>query len=252
MRNLIKISEHNMRRPLHMRERQMRGKGLMDVLSKLYKLYTVASTVAKGSNMIYRAPLVQKYIVPKKVKKYLNPVSNVVKNITDTGEAIEMTKKLLGRGEECETPKKKEVNPANDLLLLVSKKAKKISNPNKAKSIPVKVMAGKGLSEDILKKIIGVIAIEMSKVIVNMVQKKMNLSDDKTKMLDAFLNKKINELLKTKIELPNFSNALSSLGKIVTSPLKHMFGGKNAQYKKQKMKIMKQISNKANKMITLA
>ena len=69
-------------------------------------------------------------------------------------------------------------------------------------------------------------------------------------MLETFLTGKMTELLKSDITLPNFGSALGSLGKIITSPLKHMFGGGNkTKYKQEKNKIMKRITTQANKLI---
>ena len=153
--------------------------------------------------------------------------------------------------------KVKEVNPATDLLKTVSKKVKTMKLEEKGSDIyhvglskSKSKLIGGGLTDDILKKIISVIAIEMIAVIVKQVNKKLKLSDKKSKMLETFLTGKMTELLKSDITLPNFSSALGSLGKIITSPLKHMFGGGNkTKYKQEKNKIMKRITTRANKLI---
>ena len=113
-------------------------------------------------------------------------------------------------------------------------------------------LVGGGLTDDILKKIISVIAIEMIAVIVKQVNKKLKLTDEKSKMLETFLTGKMTELLKSDITLPNLGTALGSLGKIIASPLKNMFGGccdSKTKYKQEKKKIMKRIKTRANKLM---
>ena len=264
MRKLTRISEFNNKQRLHlMKERPMRGKGLVEVLTRLHKLYKIAAPIVKATNSIYRAPIVQKHIIPKSVKKHLNHASNQLANITDTVDTLSSAHKFLTGGsaetDDMVSKKVKEVNPATDLLKTVSKKVKTMKLEEKgsglypvgiSKSRQSKVLVGGGLTDDILKEIISVIAMEMIAVIVKQVNKKLKLTDEKSKMLENFLTGKMTELLKSDITLPNFSSALGSLGKIITSPLKHMFGGGNkTKYKQEKNKIMKRITTRANKLI---
>ena len=57
MRKLTRISEFNNKQRLHlMKERPMKGKGLLEVLTRLHKLYKIAAPIVKATNSIYRAP----------------------------------------------------------------------------------------------------------------------------------------------------------------------------------------------------
>jgi hypothetical protein len=108
-------------------------------------------------------------------------------------------------------------------------------------------MTGGGLTSDILKKIISVIAIEMIAVVVKQVNIKMKLSDEKSKSLEKFLTTKLTEMLKA--DLPSLPEALMSVGKFVMSPLKHMFGGGTTAYKQSKSMIMKRIHRRASELV---
>lgn len=262
MHKLVRISEFN-RRKLHlMRERpmfrpinaRMTGGGLRTILSTIHKVYKMAAPAVKIANAAYRTPLVQKHIIPKSVKKHGNKISNHISDITEAHDAIGAAHKFFTGGgrEDLITigdvaVKKVEKNPAEDLLKLVSKKAKSMKG---AGLYPVgksnSCMTGGGLTNDILKKIISVIAIEMIDVVVKQVNIKMKLSDEKSKALEKFLKSKLTEMLKA--DLPSLPNALLSVGKFVASPLKHMFGG-GKLYKQSKTIIMKRINKRANELV---
>jgi hypothetical protein len=271
MHGIVRISEFN-KRKLHLRrERPMNGGGLMEVLTTLHKLYKVAVPAVKIANTVYRAPLVQKHIIPKSVKKHINPISNGLSHISETASAIGSAHKFLTGGgredshlitmDDVAAVKKVEENPAKDLLKLVAKKAKSMKKTSigaglypvgqkhndDARGISHCHMTGGGLTSDILKKIISVIAIEMISVIVKQVNIKMKLSPDKSAALEKFLTSKLTELLKA--DLPSLPEALMSVGKFVMSPLKHMFGGGSDEYKQSKNKIMKHINRRAVELV---
>ena len=266
MHKLVRISEFNKRKMHLRRERPMNGGGLVEMLSTLHKLYKVVATGAKIANTIYRAPLVQKHIIPKSVKKIINPISSGLSGVTATADAIGAAHKFITGGGRPDshliteaTVKKVEENPAKDLLKLVAKKAKsmKTSKNLESKEIaggglyPVgkkhSCMTGSGLTSDILKKIISVIAIEMITLVVKQVNVKMKLSDEKSKALEKFLTTKLTEMLKA--DLPSLPSALMSVGKFVMSPLKHMFGGGTSAYKQSKSIIMKKINRRASELV---
>ena len=274
MHRIVRISEFN-KRKLHLRkERPMNGGGLVEVLTTLHKLYKVVAPAVKIANTVYRAPLVQKHIIPKSVKKHINPISTGLSNITATTDAISTAHKFLTGGgredghlitmDDVAAVKKVEENPAKDLLKLVAKKAKALRGTPLGEPLAVKAakqggglhpvsqkhsicMTGGGLTSDILKKIISVIAIEMISVIVKQVNIKMKLSADKSLALEKFLTSKLTELLKA--DLPSLPEALMSVGKFVMSPLKHMFGGGSDEYKQSKNKIMKHINRRASQLV---
>ena len=274
MHRIIRISEFN-KRKLHLRrERPMNGGGLVEVLTTLHKLYKVAAPAVKIANAVYRAPIVQKHIIPKSVKKHINPISTGLSNAISTVDAISSAHKFLTGGgredghlitmDDVAAVKKVEENPAKDLLKLVAKKAKALrSTPSAGTPLAVVAaslggglhhigqkhchMTGGGLTSDILKKIISVIAIEMISVIVKQVNIKMKLSADKSLALEKFLTSKLTELLKA--DLPSLPEALMSVGKFVMSPLKHMFGGGSDEYKQSKNKIMKHINRRASQLV---
>ena len=275
MHKLVRVSEFN-KRKLHLRrERPMNGGGLLTMLTTLHKLYKVVSPAVKVANAVYRTPIVQKHIIPKSVKKHVNPISNGLSSAISTVDTLSKAHKFLTGGghtsindghlitmDDVAAVKKVEENPAKDLLKLVAKKAKsmkKTSSPVPSKTggglYPVgksqkhsACMNGGGLTSDILKKIISVIAIEMIAVVVKQVKIKMKLSDEKSKALEAFLTTKLTEMLKE--DLPSLPSALMSVGKFVMSPLKHMFGGSNKEaYKQSKNKIMKRINKRASELV---
>jgi hypothetical protein len=254
----------------------MHGGGLVEMLTTLHKLYKVVVPAVKIANTIYRAPIVQKHIIPKSVKKHINPISTGLAGITETASALGSAHKFLTGGgrldnhlitmDDVAAVKKVEENPAKDLLKLVAKKAKTMKRSTPSAGTPLAVVAaslggaglhhvgqkhcrmtGGGLTSDILKKIISVIAIEMISVIVKQVNIKMKLSDDKSASLEKFLMSKLTELLKA--DLPSLPEALMSVGKFVTAPLKHMFGGGSDAYKLSKNKIMKHINRRASQLV---
>ena len=270
MHRLVRISEFN-KRKLHLRrERPMNGGGLVEMLTALHKIYKVVAPAVKIANTVYRAPLVQKHIIPKSVKKHVNPISSGLSNITATADAIGSAHKFLTGGghtdghlitmDDVAAVKKVEENPAKDLLKLVAKKAKSMKKTSEnleskggalypvGKSQKHSIcMTGGGLTSDILKKIISVIAIEMIAVVVKQVNVKMKLSDEKSKALEKFLTTKLTEMLKA--DLPSLPSALMSVGKFVMSPLKHMFGGGTDAYKQSKNTIMKRINRRASELL---
>ena len=286
MHSLVRISEFN-KRKLHLRrERPMNGGGLVEMLTTLHKLYKVAVPAVKMANTVYRAPLVQKHLIPKSVKKHINPISSGLSHISEAASALGSAHKFLTRGSSLTLPlgggrpdshlitmddvaavKKVEENPAKDLLKLVTKKAKALRRVTQPERTPLAVeaatpksggglypagkkhscMTGGGLTSDILKKIISVIAIEMIAVVVKQVNIKMKLSDEKSKSLEKFLTTKLTEMLKA--DLPSLPEALMSVGKFVMSPLKHMFGGGTTAYKQSKSMIMKRIHRRASELV---
>lgn len=278
MHRLARVSEFN-KRKLHLRrERPMNGGGLVGMLTTLHNLYKVVAPAAKIANAVYRAPIVQKHILPKSVKKYVNPISNGLASTISTVDTISSAHKFLTGGgrsdghlitmDDVAVVKKVEENPAKDLLKLVAKKAKSMKKTSKnltrsdsatlksgAGLYPVgkskrhdSCMTGGGLTSDILKKIISVIAIEMIAVVIQQVNVKMKLSDEKSKALEKFLTTKLTEMLKA--DLPSLPSALQSVGKFVMSPLKHMFGGGNKEaYKQSKNKIMKRMNRRASELV---
>ena len=277
MHSLVRISEFN-KRKLHLRrERPMNGGGLVEMLTTLHKLYKVAVPAVKMANTVYRAPLVQKHLIPKSVKKHINPISSGLSHISETASALGSAHKFLTGGgrpdshlitmDDVAAVKKVEENPAKDLLKLVTKKAKALRRVTQPERTPLTVeaatpksggglypagkkhscMTGGGLTSDILKKIISVIAIEMIAVVVKQVNIKMKLSDEKSKSLEKFLTTKLTEMLKA--DLPSLPEALMSVGKFVMSPLKHMFGGGTTAYKQSKSMIMKRIHRRASELV---
>ena len=276
MRKITRIHEFN-KSKLHLMREPQRGAGLIDILTKMYQIYKVAAPVVKGVNALYRSKLVQKNIIPKSVKKHLNPISSTLSNITETTDALHavsavgkymtggsMESHLIEVGDLKNASKIVE-NPASDLLKLVSKKAKSMKSdslkqtgkglhtvghtPCIKKACCSSKQKGSGLTEDILKKIIAVIATEMIEVIIVQVNKKLQLSDAKSKALKEFLTKKLDQMLKQ--DLPSLPSALLSMGKMLVSPIKHMFGGGGPEYKKQKHKVMKKIHHRANELVLL-
>jgi hypothetical protein len=266
----------------------MNGGGLVEMLTTLHKLYKVAVPAVKMANTVYRAPLVQKHLIPKSVKKHINPISSGLSHISETASAIGSAHKFLTGGratppertplavvaalhgrpdshlitmDDVAAVKKVEENPAKDLLKLVTKKAKALRRVTSPARTPLAVeaatqsmtgqrrlaLSGSGLTSDILKKIISVIAIEMIAVVVKQVNIKMKLSDEKSKSLEKFLTSKLTEMLKA--DLPSLPEALMSVGKFVMSPLKHMFGGGTTAYKQSKSLIMKRIHRRASELV---
>jgi hypothetical protein len=258
----------------------MNGGGLVEMLTTLHKIYKTVAPAVKIANAVYRAPIVQKHILPKSVKKHINPISNGLSSAISTVDTVSRAHKVLTGGGHSEghliamddvaAVKKVEENPAKDLLKLVAKKAKsmkKTSENLESKGAglyppgtggiaggglyPVgkkhSCMTGGGLTSDILKKIISVIAIEMIAVVVKQVNIKMKLSDEKSKSLEKFLTTKLTEMLKE--DLPSLPSALKSVSKFVMSPLKHMFGGGTSAYKQSKNAIMKKINRRALELV---
>jgi len=281
MHKLVRVSEFN-KRKLHLRrERPMNGGGLVEMLTTLHKLYKTVAPAVKIANAVYRAPIVQKHVLPKSVKKHINPISNGLSSAISTVDTVSRAHKFLTGGghpeghlitmDDVAAVKKVEENPAKDLLKLVAKKAKsmkKTSENLESKGAglyptgtggiaggglyPVgkkrsTCMTGGGLTSDILKKIISVIAIEMIAVVVKQVNIKMKLSDEKSKALEKFLTTKLTEMLKE--DLPSLPSALTSVGKFVMSPLKHMLGGGTSAYKQSKNAIMKKINRRALELV---
>lgn len=280
MHKLVRVTEFN-KRKLHLRrERPMNGGGLVEMLTTLHKLYKTVAPAVKIANAVYRAPIVQKHVLPKSVKKHINPISNGLSSAISTVDTVSSAHKFLTGGghseghlitmEDVAAVKKVEENPAKDLLKLVAKKAKSMKktsenleskgaglHPPKTGGIaggglyPVgkkhSCMTGGGLTSDILKKIISVIAIEMIAVVVKQVNIKMKLSDEKSKALEKFLTTKLTEMLKE--DLPSLPSALTSVGKFVMSPLKQMFGGGTSAYKQSKNAIMKKINRRALELV---
>ena len=122
MHKLVRISEFN-KRKLHLRrERPMNGGGLVEMLSALHKIYKVVAPAVKIANTVYRAPLVQKHIIPKSVKKHVNPISNGLSSAISTVDAIGTAHKFITGGgredghlitmDDVAAVKKVEENPA--------------------------------------------------------------------------------------------------------------------------------------------
>jgi hypothetical protein len=110
-------------------------------------------------------------------------------------------------------------------------------------------MTGGGLTSDILKKIISVIAIEMIAVVIKQVNIKMKLSDEKSKALEKFLTTKLTEMLKEDSPIASLPSALTSVGKLVMSPLNHVLGCGSSSYKQSKNVIMKKINRRALELV---
>jgi hypothetical protein len=251
----------------------MNGGGLVEMLTTLHKLYKTVAPAVKIANAVYRAPIVQKHVLPKSVKKHINPISNGLSSAISTVDTLSRAHKFLTGGghpeghlitmDDVAAVKKVEENPAKDLLKLVAKKAKSMKKTSE--NLPPKTggiaggglypvgkkhsicMTGGGLTSDILKKIISVIAIEMIAVVIKQVNIKMKLSDEKSKALEKFLTTKLTEMLKE--DLPSLPSALTSVGKFVMSPLKHMLGGGTSAYKQSKNVIMKKINRRALELV---